>query len=40
MRRLLRGFGAMAKAELKSWGKTKGGRRSPFEAKKKALSST
>ena len=39
-RRLLRGFGAMAKAELKSWRTAKGGRAMPSEAKKKALSPT
>ena len=39
-RRLLRGFGAMAKAELKSWRRSKGGRAMPSEAKKKALSPT
>jgi hypothetical protein len=39
-RRLLRGFGAMANAELKSWRKTKAGRATPAEAKKKVLSPT
>lgn len=39
-RRLLRGFGAMARAELKSWRRGKGGRAMPSEAKKKALSPT
>jgi cation diffusion facilitator CzcD-associated flavoprotein CzcO len=39
-RRLLRGFGAMAKAELKSWRKGKGGHAVPSEARKKALSPT
>ena len=34
-RRLLRSFGAMAKAELKSWRKGKAGRAMPTEAKKK-----
>ena len=37
-RRLLKGFGAMAKAELKSWRKAKSGRTVPSETKKKALS--
>ena len=39
-RRLLRGFGAMANTELKSWRKGKGGRAMPTETKKKALSPT
>lgn len=39
-RRLLRGFGAMAKAELKSWRHGKSARVMPSEAKKKALSPT
>ena len=37
-RRLLKGFGAIAKAELKSWRKAKSGRTVPSETKKKALS--
>jgi hypothetical protein len=36
-RRLLRGFGAMATAELKSWRKAKPTRGAPAEARKKAL---
>ena len=39
-RRLLRGFGAMANTELKSWRKGKGGRAMPTETKKKVLSPT
>ena len=39
-RRLLRGFGAMANTELKSWRKGKGGRTMTTETKKKALSPT
>ena len=39
-RRLLRGFGAMANTELKSWRKGKGGRAMTTETKKKALSPT
>jgi cation diffusion facilitator CzcD-associated flavoprotein CzcO len=40
-RRLLRGFGSMAKAELKSWRKTGGGGRAiSTEAKRKSVSTT
>jgi hypothetical protein len=39
-RRLLKGFGGMAKAELKFWRKSKAGRAATSESKKKVHSPT